>query len=158
MANNVFNKRTSFKKNKQGSEEEGFKDYRLDRCALWIGNLDTEKVQTKAFEMWTRRNMEKISWKDHKTNEYVLYIVKERRKLLNIVLERKKRWLRHILRGESLVKEVTVGRMEGKKGRGKPRIMLLDDIKADETYEKIKRIALDRVNWRNWMSRTCFGA
>ena len=47
MANNVFNKRTSFKKNKQGSEEEGFKDYRLDRCALWIGNLDTEKVRER---------------------------------------------------------------------------------------------------------------
>ena len=25
------------------------------------------------------------------------------------------------------------GRMEGKRGRGKPRIMMLDDIKADET-------------------------
>ena len=35
--------------------------------------------------------MENISWKNHKTNEYVLDIVKERRKLLSAVLERKKR-------------------------------------------------------------------
>ena len=49
------------------------------------------------------------------------------------MLERKKRWLGHILRGESLVKKVIEGRMEVKRGRGKPRIMMLDDIKADET-------------------------
>ena len=56
-----------------------------------------------------------------------------------------------ILRGESLVKEVieVIGRMEGKRERGKPRIMMLDDIKADETYEKIKRRAMDRECWRN---------
>ena len=60
--------------------------------------------------------------------------VNEKRKLLDTLLERKKRWLGHILRGESLVKEVIEGRMEGKRGRGKLRIMMLDDIKADETY------------------------
>ena len=75
--------------------------------------------------------------------------VKEKRKLLNTILERKKRWLGHILRGESLVKEVIEGRMEGKRGRGKPRIMMLDDIKAGKLYVKIKRRAMDRECWRN---------
>ena len=37
------------------------------------------------------------------------------------------------MRAESLVKEVIEGQMEGKSGREKPRIMMLDDIKADET-------------------------
>ena len=55
-------------------------------------------------EMWTWRNMENISWKDHITNEYVLGQVNEKKKLLNIILERKKSWLGHILRGESLGK------------------------------------------------------
>jgi hypothetical protein len=48
--------------------------------------------------------MENISWKDHMTNEYVLDQVKEKRKLLNTILERKKRWLGNILRGENFVK------------------------------------------------------
>ncbi len=89
--------------------------------------------------MWTWRNMENISWKGHMTNEYVLDQVNEKRKLLNTILERKKRWLGHILRGESLLKEVIEGRMEGKKRRGKPRIIMLDDIKAGELNLKIKR-------------------
>ena len=48
------------------------------------------------------------------------------------------------------------GRIERK--RGKPRIMMLDGIKAEETYDKIKRRAMDRECWRNWMPRTCFQA
>ena len=84
--------------------------------------------------------------------------VNEKRKLLNTILERKKRWLGHILRGESLVKEVIEGRMEGKRRRGKPLIMMLEDIKVDETYEKIKRLAMDRDCWKKWMPRTCFQA
>ena len=34
--------------------------------------------------------------------------------------------------------------MEEKRGIEKPRIMMLDNIKAD------------RESWRNWMPRTCF--
>ena len=41
------------------------------------------------------------------TNEYVLSQVHEKRKLLNTILERRMRLLGHILRGESLDKEVT---------------------------------------------------
>ena len=117
-----------------------------------------ERDRLEAFEMWTWRNMENVSWKDHITNEYVLGQVNEKRKLLDAILERKKRWLGHILRGESHVKEVIEGRMEGKRGRGKQRNMMIDNIKADETYEKIKRQAIDRGCWINWMPRTCFQA
>ena len=56
------------------------------------------------------------------------------------------------------MKEIIEERMEGKRGRGKPRIMMLDDIKADETYENIKPRAMGRECWRNWMPRTFFQA
>ena len=42
------------------------------------------------------------------------------------------------------MKEVIEGRMEGKRGRGKRGIMMLDHIKTNGTYEKIKLKALDR--------------
>ena len=163
MAKNAFNKRRELFSKRLSKELKK----RVIMTIVWSVALygsetwtlrKYERDRLEAFEMWTWRNMENISWKDHITNEYVLGQVNEKRKLLNIILERKKRWLGHILRGESLVKEVIEGRMEGKRGRGKPRIMMLDDIKADETYEKIKRRAMDRECWRNWMPRTCFQA
>ena len=60
-----------------------------------------------------------------------------------------------------LVKEVIEGRMEGKRGREKPRIMMLDDVKADtialhgsETwtlrkYERDRLKAFEMWTWRN---------
>ena len=47
-----------------------------------------ERYRLEAFEMKAWRNMENVSLKDHKTNEYKLDIVKERKKLLNAVLAR----------------------------------------------------------------------
>ena len=35
--------------------------------------------------------------------------------------------------------------MEGTRSREKPRIMMLDDIKADEKHEKFKRRAMSRI-------------
>ena len=75
-----------------------------------------ERDRLEAFKMWYWRNMENISWQDHKTNEFVLDLVKENRKLLNTVLERKKRWLGHILR-ESC--ERSYWRTDGRKERYK---------------------------------------
>ena len=46
--------------------------------------------------------MENIGWKDHMTNDYVLDQENEKRKLLNTILEKKKRWLVKILRGVTL--------------------------------------------------------
>ena len=50
------------------------------------------------------------------------------------------------------MKEVIEGQTEGK--RGKPRIMLLDDIKTNEAYEIINRRALDSESWRDNMPKT----
>ena len=41
----------------------------------------------------------------------MLDLVKEKKKLVNTVLERKKRWIRRILRRDSLMKELIEGRM-----------------------------------------------
>jgi len=44
----------------------------------------------KTFEMWVWRKMEKISWRDMKTNEEVLQVVQEERCLIELILRRKK--------------------------------------------------------------------
>ena len=47
------------------------------------------------------------------------------------------------MRRESLVKELIEGRMKGKRERGKSRIILLDEIKNNDTYEMIYEIYLN---------------
>ena len=75
-------------------------------------------------------------------------MVKERRHLLKIIRTRKKRWIGHLLRHDSLLRDVIEGRMEGKRPRGRKRMMLLDDIKDGRSYYKTKRQAEERELWR----------
>src|SRR6218665_1902131 len=74
----------------------------------------------EAFEMRIWRRTEKISWTEHISNE-VLKLVEEERSLLTIIRTRQRNWMRHIMRGYSLQREIIKERMGGKRGRGRPR-------------------------------------
>jgi hypothetical protein len=55
--------------------------------------------------------------------------VGEERRLVDVIVERKKRRIGHVLRGDGLLREVIEGRMEGKRPRGRPGIGMLDGLK-----------------------------
>jgi hypothetical protein len=65
-------------------------------------------------------------------------------------------WTGHILRRNCLLKHVIEGKIEGRikmtGRRGIRRKQLLDDLKENRGYWKLKEEALDRI-----LRRTCFG-
>jgi len=73
------------------------------KCFIWsvalyaAGTRDkdagSDRRRSEAFEMWTRRRMEKISWLDKVTNEEVLTTVSEDRQILNSIWQRKHQWI-----------------------------------------------------------------
>jgi len=96
----------------------------------------------------------RIRWNDMKTNEQVLSAVGERRKIIETIVNRKKNWIGHILRGDGLLKDVIEGRIEGKRTRGRRRIDMIDEL-MEGTYGQMKRRAEDRVGCRSWTPWTC---
>src|SRR6218665_2426689 len=112
----------------------------------------------EAFEMWVWRKMEKISWRDTKTNEEVLQMVQEERSLMDVILRRKENRIGHMLRGESLLREVIEGRMIGKRPRGGKRLGMLNEFLKELSYAGLKRKADDRKEWRIWKPTTCLEA
>src|SRR6218665_1874276 len=70
-------------------------------------------TRLEAFERWIWRRMEKISWIEHISNEEVLKLVEEERSLLTIIRTRQWNWMGHIVRGDSLQREIIEGRIEG---------------------------------------------
>ena len=73
-------------------------------CETWTLRMD-EIRRLEAMEMWLWRRMEKISYTERVTNEEVLRRVGEERQLLNLIRNRKKNWIGHILRGDGIVKK-----------------------------------------------------
>ena len=79
-----------------------------------------------ALEMWLWRRMARITWEMKRTNESVLQEIGVERELLRTLKNRKKKWLGHIMRGNSLYRTVMKGKLEGRKGRGRRRALLKD--------------------------------
>ena len=65
-------------------------------------------------------------WMKCRTNEKMLQMVNEKRSLIETIRSRQRKWLGYVMRGNSQLKATIEGRMEGKKTRGRPRMMLLD--------------------------------
>src|SRR6218665_1247301 len=85
----------------------------------------------------------KVSWRDMKTNEEVPQLVQEKKKPYGCDLE-KEHWIGHILRGESLLKEVIEGRMIGKRPMGRNRLGMLNEFLKEASYAELKRKAENR--------------
>src|SRR6218665_1918297 len=85
-------------------------------------------------------------------------MVQEERSVMDAIWRRKKNWIGHILRGESLLREVIEGRMIGKRPRVWKRLGMLNEFLKEPSYEELKRKAEHRKEWRTWNPRTCLTA
>src|SRR6218665_1688257 len=87
----------------------------VDYCAeiRTVRKEDIMCTRLEAFEMKVWRRMEKISWREHISNE-ALKLVEEERSLLTIIKARHRNWMGHIMTGDSLQREIIEGRMDCK--------------------------------------------
>jgi len=91
--------------------------------------------------------MLKISWVDKVSNAELLQKVQENKSILDTVQRRKFRWIGHILRHDSLLRDIIEGRMKGKVTRGRKRLQMLSDV-ISKSYEELKREVEDRSWWK----------
>ena len=116
--------------------------------------LKTDISRLEAFEMWCWRQMLNIKLQDKVSNENVLTMANEEREMISVIRTRQKKWIGHIIRGDSLLKYVIEGRLAGKPKRGRRREEFLSYLKMGDTYDNLKRRAEDRDEWRCWTPLT----
>ena len=102
--------------------------------------------------MWTYRRMLRISWKEHKPNEEVLNMMKTSLKLMKIIKRGNVNTLGHFIRRPNSIQRLLLeARIDGKRGRGRPRTMWMDNIKdwLNLSYKECIRITENREKWRS---------
>ena len=120
----------------------------------WTLNGESTK-KLEALEMWIFRRLARVSYRDRVSNEEVMRRLGIERGLLSQIKTHKLSYFGHVARHDSLQKTVLTGRMEGRRGRGRPRRQWYDDIKdwtGNHLYTNIK-LAQFRVTWRSVASR-----
>ena len=91
--------------------------------------------------------MLRISWKEHKLNEEVLNMKKTSLKLMKIIKKKKCEYFGYIIRRpDSIQRLLLEARIDGKRGRGRPRTMWMDNIKdwLNISYKECIRNAKNR--------------
>ena len=107
-----------------------------------------------AFEIWCYRRMLKISCMDRITDVEVLQGMNTSLHFVNNMKKMKPEYEGHVMRGSNGETHLYIleGKMYGKKPRGRPRRIWMDDITewtGLKTYGEAKRIAEDRKRWKS---------
>ena len=132
------------------------------KCRIWsmafygaetwtLRQVDQKYLEGLELRCW--RRME-IIWTNNVKNEEVLRGVEEERNILQTINRGSANWIDHILRRNSL-KHVTDGITEERSDRNtrKKTSQLLDDLKGNRGYWKLKTGALDHTLWRTRFGR-----
>ena len=72
--------------------------------------------------------------------------VQENKSILDTVQHRKFRWIGHILRHDSLLRDIIEGRMKGTVTRARKRLQMLSDV-ISKSHEELTREVEDR-SWK----------
>ena len=111
----------------------------------------TDKKKINSFELWCYRRLLRTKWTDEKTNEYVLSKIRTSERLLTTIAKRKMAFVRHVFRKDNICKDLLIGAVYGKRGKGRPKIRYSDNIRefgGNRSFADLYRLAQNREAWR----------
>ena len=116
----------------------------------WAMNA-REKKRVDAFEMWCYRRILRISWRDRRSNEWVIEKIGSGMQLRKGICERKMRLFGHIIRRDGLEKRLAQGKVPHPRRRGRPTTSWYQDIKdwTGMGMAAASHLAEDREGWRH---------
>ena len=97
-------------------------------CESWtIKKAECQKID--AFELWSWRRLLKVAWTARRSNQPILKEINLEYSLEGLMLKLKLQYFGHLMRGtDSLEKTLMLGKIEGRRGRGRQRMRWLDGI------------------------------
>ena len=99
--------------------------------------------------------MLRVRWREKRTDESILKELGTKREYVNFIKKRKLSFLGHSCRSKcSLMKDIMQGKVEGKRGRGRPRMQYTDNAKSwtGKSASEIFEATACRDGWREIVS------
>jgi hypothetical protein len=118
-------------------------------CESWMLRK-AERRKVEAFELWCWRRMLRIPWTAMMTNKAVLDRVKPKTSLEGKITKQQLSYFGHVMRANSLETSVMLGKVSGKRRRGRQRTRWLDTITTtmNMPIAELKEAVKDRKAWR----------